>query len=135
MPSSRSAEACAPHLVPLRAATMRAERRHAPRAVRDASGLAQPRYGAPSQSFYTARGTSRPPGPADHPALEVWDTSELDAFEDQLKAERERLGEVFRIAKEEKRKVIWKNAQFDLKKVDRIEGWIREIRKDTRRTW
>lgn len=90
---------------------------------------------APSQSFYTARDTSRPPGPADYPALEVWDTSELDAFEDQLKAERERLGEVFRIAKEEKRKVIWKNAQFDLKKVDRIEGWIREIRKDTRRTW
>ncbi len=86
MPSSRSAEACAPHLVPLRAATMRAERRHAPHNVRDASGLAQPRYGAhrPSQSFYTARDTSRPPGPADYPALEVWDTSELDAFEYQL---------------------------------------------------
>ena len=90
---------------------------------------------APLQSFDTARDTSRPPDRADYPALEVWDTSELDAFEDQLKAERERLGEVFRIAKEEKRKVIWKNAQFDLKKVDRIEGWIREIRKGTRRTW
>ena len=94
-------------------------RPRAPRAV-------APRHAAPCTSTALL---------ADYPALEVWDTPELDTFGDQLKAERERLSEVFRIAKEEKRKVIWKNAQFDMKKVDRIEGWIKEIRKDERRAW
>ena len=67
--------------------------------------------------------------------LEVYDSSELDALETHLDTERVRLRDTYRIAKEEQRKVIWKNAQFDLKRIDTVEQWVTQVRKDTRRTW
>jgi len=72
---------------------------------------------------------------ADYPALEVWDTTEVDALAEHLKSERLRLHEVYRVAKEEQRKVLWKDAQFDLKRMDRLEKWILHVKKDGRRTW
>ena len=72
---------------------------------------------------------------ADYPTLEVWDTTDRDALASQLESERVRLTDVFHLAREEKRPVIWKNARFDMKKVDRITGWLHQIRKDPRITW
>jgi hypothetical protein len=61
--------------------------------------------------------------------------SELDALAAHLKRERARLFEVYRVAKEEQRKVVWKDAQFDLRRLDRLEGWVERVRKDPRRAW
>eukprot|EP00962_Isochrysis_galbana_P015809 scaffold4526_cov89-Isochrysis_galbana.AAC.3 len=73
--------------------------------------------------------------PAEYATLEVWDTSEVDALAGHLKRERARLFEVYRVAKEEQRKVVWKDAQFDLRRLDRLEGWVEQVRKDPRRAW
>ena len=67
--------------------------------------------------------------------LEVMDTAELVALNGNLSLERKRLRELYRIAKEERRPVIAKNAQFDLMRIDKCERWIRSVMKDTRRTW
>ena len=95
--------------------------------------------------------------------LEVWDSAELVALSAHLVSERARLHEVYRVAKLEQRKVaaaerrretsrpppsrltctppapllqvLWKDAQFDLRRLDRLEGWIETIKRDTRRTW
>ncbi len=71
----------------------------------------------------------------DYPQLEVWDTAELVALQAQLVEERARLQAVHAAAKEEKRKVIWKNAELDLIKLIKLEGWIETVKKDDRRTW
>ena len=63
------------------------------------------------------------------------DTAELVALNGNLSLERKRLRELYRIAKEERRPVIAKNAQFDLMRIDKCERWIRSVMKDTRRTW
>jgi len=67
--------------------------------------------------------------------LEVMDTAELMALNKHLSYERKRLRELYRIAKEERRPVIAKNAEFDLMRIDKCERWIRHVLKDTRRTW
>ena len=67
--------------------------------------------------------------------FEVWDTAELVALQAQLVEERARLQAVHAAAKEEKRKVIWKNAELDLIKLIKLEGWIETVKKDDRRTW
>ena len=71
----------------------------------------------------------------DYPQLEVWDTAELVELQAQLVEERARLQAVHAAAKEEKRKVIWKNAELDLIKLIKLEGWIETVKKDDRRTW
>jgi hypothetical protein len=76
-----------------------------------------------------------PRPPAEYATLEVWDTSEVDALAAHLKRERARLFDVYRVAKEEQRKVVWKDAQFDLRRLDRLEGWVEQVRKDPRRAW
>ena len=71
----------------------------------------------------------------DYPQLEVWDTAELVELQAQLVEERARLQAVHAAAKAEKRKVIWKNAELDLIKLIKLEGWIETVKKDDRRTW
>ena len=71
----------------------------------------------------------------DYATLEVWDTAEVDALAEHLKQERMRLFNVYRVAKEEQRKVVWRDAQFDLRRLDRLEGWVAQVKKDPRRNW
>ena len=73
--------------------------------------------------------------PADFPTLEVWDSAEREALAGQLESERVRLTRVFHVAKEEQRPVIWKNARFDMQKIDKISTWLHNIGKDPRVTW
>ena len=56
----------------------------------------------------------------DYRTLEVWDSSRLEELEGVLATETQRLQGVYHIAKEEKRPVIWKNAQFDLKRIEKV---------------
>ena len=71
----------------------------------------------------------------DYRTLEVWDSSRLEELEGVLATETQRLQGVYNIAKEEKRPVIWKNAQFDLKRIEKVAKMIKLVRKDERRTW
>lgn len=54
----------------------------------------------------------------------VWDTSELKDFQAELAKERERVIRKRDIAIAEQRKVMRKNALFELEQIDRIETWI-----------
>ena len=72
---------------------------------------------------------------ADYKSLEVWDTADVVRLEEQLADERGRLLQVYAKAKHEERPVIWKNAKFDVTKVDRILGWLKTIQSDQRREW
>jgi len=65
----------------------------------------------------------------------VWDTSELKDFQAELAKERERVIRKRDIAIAEQRKVMRKNALFELEQIDRIETWIERIYVDKRRKW
>lgn len=54
----------------------------------------------------------------------VWDTAELQDFQKELRKEREAVLRKQEVAKAEQRKVMRKNAQFELQQIDRIETWI-----------
>ena len=69
------------------------------------------------------------------PQLEVWDTSELDSLQDLFGAERNRLAEERQLAKEQQRKVLRVNCELDMKRIDKINGFVEHVRKDKRRTW
>lgn len=69
------------------------------------------------------------------PTLEVMDTSELDSLIDLSTKERERLVELRVVAKAQQRKVLRVNCDLDIKRVDRLQGWIAHCKKDKRRAW
>ena len=71
----------------------------------------------------------------DYKTLVVWDSHELDQLEKNLLDEKQRLFLVYEKAKIEKRKVVWKNAQFDLKRIERVVDTISKVRKDPDREW
>ena len=65
----------------------------------------------------------------------VWDTGELQQLQHDLAAERARAEQKRDIAVAEQRKVMRKNALFEMNQIDRINTWIERIYNDTRRTW
>jgi len=69
------------------------------------------------------------------PTLEVMDTSELDSLVQLSVHERERLTELRDVAKAQQRKVLRVNCDLDIKRVDRLSGWIEHVKKDARRKW
>ena len=69
------------------------------------------------------------------PTLEVMDTSELDSLVTLAAEERERLTKLRVVAKEQQRKVLRVNCDLDLKRVDRLNGFIDHVKRDSRRKW
>lgn len=63
------------------------------------------------------------------------DTTELKSLQGLLAEETERLTELRATAKEQQRKVLRVNCDLDLKKIKKIETWIKHIHRDSRRTW
>ena len=72
---------------------------------------------------------------SDYRALEVMDTSELESLGGLLERKRASVLEQRAIAKAEQRKVLRVDCDLDIKRIDRIEGWLQNIYKDGRRTW
>lgn len=73
--------------------------------------------------------------PAGYQQLEVFDTSELKSLQTLLAEERERAVAARTFAKEQQRKVLKVDMDLDLKKIDKINVWVENIFKDSRRTW
>jgi hypothetical protein len=71
----------------------------------------------------------------DYRALEVMDTSELKSLDGLLERERAIVIERRAIAKAEQRKVLRVDCDLDIKRIDRIQTWLQNIYKDSRRTW
>ena len=69
------------------------------------------------------------------PLLEVMNTSELDSLVELSATERERLVELRLVAKAQQRKVLRVNCDLDIKRVDRLNGYIDHVKKDSRRSW
>ena len=69
------------------------------------------------------------------PKLEVMDTSELDSLVELSTKERERLVELRAVAKAQQRKALRVNCDLDIKRVDRLQGWIDHCKRDKRRLW
>ncbi len=67
--------------------------------------------------------------------LELWDTEDLDKLEKDLAQEREKLFKIYEHAKLEKRRVVWRNAEFDLKRIGNVEATIRAVRNNPHREW
>lgn len=63
------------------------------------------------------------------------DTTELDSLVSLSAQERERLTELRAVAKEQQRKVLRVNCDLDIKRVDRLNGYIEHVMKDKRRKW
>ena len=72
---------------------------------------------------------------AEVPALEVMDTSELDSLIELSAQEKVRLTELRVVAKAQQRKVLRVNCDLDMKRVDRLHGYIDHVQKDKRRLW
>lgn len=71
----------------------------------------------------------------EYKTLQVWDTSELEVLEKQLKKENVRLQEVHRIGREENRRVMWRSAYYDMKAVERVQKLIEHAYEDPHRKW
>ena len=69
------------------------------------------------------------------PKLEVMDTTELDSLVSLSGTERERLVELRTVAKAQQRKVLRVNCDLDIKRVDRLHGYIAHVKADGRRKW
>ena len=69
------------------------------------------------------------------PQLEVFDTSELKSLQTLLGQERGRMIEQRAVAKEQQRKVLRVDCELDIKRIDRILGWVDSALKDKRREW
>uniref|UniRef100_A0A6T8ATW4 Uncharacterized protein n=1 Tax=Prymnesium polylepis TaxID=72548 RepID=A0A6T8ATW4_9EUKA len=65
----------------------------------------------------------------------VWDADELRQLQKDLETERESAARKRDVAITEQRKVMRKNAIFELQQIERINTWIERIYKDTRRAW
>ena len=63
------------------------------------------------------------------------DTTELDSLVDLSSKERERLTELRVVAKAQQRKVLRVNCDLDIKAVDRLNEYIKHVKKDKRRQW
>ena len=69
------------------------------------------------------------------PTLEVMDTSELVSLVELSAKERERLIELRVVAKAQQRKKLRVNCDLDIKRVDRLNGYIDHVKRDKRRSW
>ena len=65
----------------------------------------------------------------------MFDTSELKSLQKLLAEEREKAVAARAVAKEQQRKVLKVDMDLDLKKIDKINMWVENIFKDSRRTW
>ena len=67
--------------------------------------------------------------------LEVMDTSELESLVELSAKEKERVTELRVVAKAQQRKVLRVNCDLDIKRLDRLNGYIAHVMKDARRMW
>jgi hypothetical protein len=65
---------------------------------------------------------------AEVPTLEVMDTSELDSLVELSTQERARLTGLRDVAKAQQRKALRVNCDLDIKRVDRLHGYITHVR-------
>ena len=65
----------------------------------------------------------------------MFDTSELKSLQKLLAEEREKAVAARAVAKEQQQKVLKVDMDLDLKKIDKINMWVENIFKDSRRTW
>jgi len=65
----------------------------------------------------------------------VFDTSELNSLQQLLADERDRAQETRQVAKQQQRKVLRVDCELDIKRIDRILGWVDSALKDKRREW
>ena len=69
------------------------------------------------------------------PDLEVMDTSELESLVELSAKEKERVTELRVVAKAQQRKVLRVNCDLDIKRLERLNGYIAHVMKDARRMW